>query len=64
MLPAFAADVPGSKDPAGVNRYTDSEIIGYRAPKFDELLLPLGPPTDMYAPAYTKSLKVEGLISR
>ncbi|HEX3743050.1 MAG TPA: OmpA family protein [Bryobacteraceae bacterium] len=64
ILPVFAADVPGSKDPAGVKRYTGSEIIGYRAPKFDELVLPLGPPTDMYRPAYTKSLNVEGLISR
>jgi outer membrane protein OmpA-like peptidoglycan-associated protein len=64
ILPAMAADVPGSKDPPGVKRYTGSDLIGYRAPKFDELILPLGPPTDMYKPAYTKSLKVEGLISR
>ncbi len=64
ILSSFAADVPGAKDPAGVKRYTGSEIIGYRTPKFDEFVLPLGPPTDMYAPAYTKSLKVEGLISR
>ena len=45
-LNAVAADIPGSKDPAGVKRYTGSEIIGYHAPKFDEFLLPLGPPTE------------------
>ena len=50
-----AADIPGSKDPAGVKRYTGSEIIGYHAPKFDEFLLPLGPPTELSPPAYAKS---------
>ena len=59
-----AADIPGSKDPAGVKRYTGSEIIGYHAPKFDEFLLPLGPPTQLAPPAYAKSLKTDGLISR
>jgi len=64
-LPMLAADLPGSKDPADMRRYTGSEIIGYRAPKFDEFLLPLGPPTSVSAPvAYAKSVKVEGLISR
>src|SRR5450755_2508890 len=61
---AFAADFPGSKDPAGVRRYTGSEIIGYRAPKFDEFLLPLGPPIDFSPARYEKSLKTEGLVSR
>ena len=42
---AFAADLPGSKDPPGMKRYEGSEIIGYRAPRFDEFLLPLGPQT-------------------
>jgi OOP family OmpA-OmpF porin len=59
-----AADIPGSKDPAGVKRYTGSEIIGYHAPRFDEFLLPLGPPTGFVPPAYAKSLKLEGLVSR
>lgn len=59
-----AADIAGSKDPAGVKRYTGSEIIGYHAPKFDEFLLPLGPPTGFSPPAYAKSLKTEGLLSR
>jgi OOP family OmpA-OmpF porin len=59
-----AADVPGSKDPAGMKRYEGSEIIGYRAPKFDEFLLPLGAATAIEPPAYEKSIKTEGLISR
>ena len=36
---AAAQDVEGSKDPAGMKRYEGSELIGYRAPKFDEYLL-------------------------
>lgn len=48
-----------------MRRYAGSEIIGYRAPKFDEFLLPLGPPTSVASPvAYAKQVKVEGLISR
>lgn len=64
VTPARSADVPGSKDPAGIKRYTGSELIGYRAPKFDEFLLPLGPPTQGSPPVYSKSLKTEGLVSR
>jgi OOP family OmpA-OmpF porin len=63
-LNGFAADIPGSKDPAGVKRYTGSELIGYRAPKFDEFVLPLGPPSQFSPPVYAKSLKTEGLVSR
>ncbi len=59
-----AADVPGSQDPAGVKRYTGSEIIGYHAPTFEEFLLPLGPPTELAPPAYAKSIQVAGLLSR
>ena len=40
----FAADLPDSKDPAGMKRYQGSEIIGYRAPKFDEYVLTLSNP--------------------
>jgi OmpA-OmpF porin, OOP family len=58
------ADLAGSKDPPGVKRYEGSEIIGYRAPKFDEVLLPLGPPTEVTPVAYAKSLRVEGRVSR
>ena len=63
-ISAFAADLAGSKDPAGMKRYEGSEIIGYRAPKFDEFLLPLGVPTEQYPPKYEKSLPIEGLVSR
>jgi outer membrane protein OmpA-like peptidoglycan-associated protein len=63
-IATLAADLPGSNDPPGMKRYEGSEIIGYREPKFDEFLLPMGPPTSQDPPKYTKSLKVEGLVSR
>lgn len=62
-LPVRAQDVPDSKDPAGMKRYAASELIGYRASKVDEYLLPLGPPKSMAPPAYAKSTPLEGLIS-
>ena len=58
-----AQDVPKSFDPPGMKRYEGSEIIGYRAPKFDEYLVPLGPPTAQDPPAYKKSVPVEGRVS-
>jgi OOP family OmpA-OmpF porin len=58
-----AQDVPGSSDPAGMKRYEGSALIGYRAPKFDEYLLPLGPPTNAYPPTYAKSTPLEGQVS-
>lgn len=61
-LIGVAQDVPNSKDPAGMKRYEGSELIGYRAPKFDEYLLPLGPPTTVDPPAYEKSKAVDGQI--
>jgi OmpA-OmpF porin, OOP family len=66
LLPVFVlgADLPGAKDPPGMKRYEGSEIIGYRAPKFDEFVLPLGPPTDSASTPYEKSLKLDGLVSR
>ena len=66
LLPASlaAADLPGSQDPPNMKRYAGSEIIGYRAPKFDEFLLPLGRPTELHPPKYEKSQKVEGQLSR
>jgi len=66
LLPicCMAADLPGSKDPPGMKRYEGSEIIGYRAPKFDEFLLPLGPPTAQSPPAYTNSMSLSGRVSR
>ena len=64
-LPAlFTADLPDSKDPAAMKRYEGSEIIGYRAPKFDEYVLPLSAPEGVHPPNYAKSLPVEGLLSR
>lgn len=47
-----------------MKRYAGSEIIGYRSPKFDEFLLPLGKPSQIDPPAHEKSQKVEGLMSR
>jgi outer membrane protein OmpA-like peptidoglycan-associated protein len=47
-----------------MRRYEGSEIIGYRAPRFDEFLVPLGPPTSQSPPKYEKSVKAEGLVSR
>jgi OmpA-OmpF porin, OOP family len=63
-ITALASDLPGSKDPPGMKRYEGSEIIGYREPKFDEFLVPMGAPTSQDPPKYTKSVKVEGLVSR
>lgn len=37
-------------------------MIGYRAPMFDEYLLPLGPPTNFSPPVYEKSKPVEGQV--
>lgn len=59
-----AADIAGSKDPPEMRRYMGSELIGYREPKFDEFLLPLGPPTSVAPSVYEKSFKIEGLVSR
>ena len=64
IWPAAAADLPGSQDPPLMKRYAGSEIIGYRSPKFDEFVLPLGKPTQLDPPAYVKSQKVDGLLSR
>ena len=64
VVGCLGADIPNSKDPAGIKRYTGSEIIAYRGPKFDEFLLPLGPPVTFGPVSYEKSLKTEGLVSR
>ncbi|HEX4485359.1 MAG TPA: OmpA family protein [Terriglobales bacterium] len=58
-----AQDVAGSKDPAGMKRYEGSQLIGYRAPKFDEYLLPLGAPSSFDPAVYAKSKSVEGQVS-
>src|SRR5258706_396716 len=59
-----AADIPGSSDPAGMKRYEGSEIIGYRAPKFDEVVVPLSAPEGVHPAKYEKSIMGEGLLSR
>ena len=56
----LAAKKPGAKDPLDMCRYTGSEIVGYRAPKFDEFVLPLGPPANFSPLAYEKSIRAEG----
>ena len=63
VLVSAGQDLPNSKDPPGMKRYEGSELIGYRAPKFDEYLLPLGPPTNGSPPAYEKSKPIEGQVS-
>jgi len=63
VLTSVGQDLPNSKDPAGMKRYEGSELIGYRAPQFDEYLLPLGPLTNTDPPAYQKSKPVEGQVS-
>lgn len=60
----LADDLPGSTDPPGMKRYEGSEIIGYREPRFDEFLLPMGPPTGFSPATYEKSLSLDGLVSR
>lgn len=60
----YAQDLPGSKDPPGTKRYAGSELIGYRAPKFDEYILPLGTTIDATTQKYEKSIKLEGQVSR
>jgi hypothetical protein len=54
----WADDFPGSKDPEGMKRFDGSTIVGYRAPQFDEFILPLGKATVVYPMKYAKSLGV------
>ncbi len=63
ILTCSGQDLPNSKDPAGMKRYEGSELIGYRAPMFDEYLMPLGAPTNFSPPVYEKSKPVEGQVS-
>ncbi len=63
ILTSAGQDVPNSKDPPQMKRYEGSELIGYRAPRFDEYLLPLGPPSNFSPPAYEKSKSTEGQVS-
>lgn len=47
-----------------MKRYEGSEIIGYHAPNFNEYVLPLSAPQGALPAIYTKTLPVEGLLSR
>lgn len=59
------ADVPGGRDPEGLKRYENSELIAYREPKVDEFNLPLGRPTKIGdVPEYEKSEALVGRVSR
>lgn len=59
------ADVAGGKDPEGLKRYENSELIAYREPKVDEFTLPLGRPTKIGdVPEYEKSEALVGRVSR
>lgn len=61
-----AADIPGSKDPAGIKRYDGSAIIGYQAPKQDEYYYSTGKTRTVgkVNPFGAESVKLEGLLSR
>lgn len=63
-LSTTSAKVQEPTDPPGMKRYEGAEIIGYRAPKFEEYLLPLSAPTVLSPPAYGKSERLEGRVSR
>src|SRR5258708_39142546 len=60
----LAQDLAGSKDPPGTKRYAGSEIIGYRDPKFDEYIVPLGAANESDQQKYVKSITVQGQVSR
>ena len=59
-----AADLEGSKDPEGLKRFAGSSIVAYRAPQFDEFILPLGKMLDFSPVRFEKSKTLEGMISR
>jgi outer membrane protein OmpA-like peptidoglycan-associated protein len=66
LLPAQnAADVPGSKDPAGLKRYEGTRTTFYEEKTFDSYTLPLGkltkkPNVNLFA----KSLTLEGKVTK
>ncbi|WP_367871639.1 OmpA family protein [Luteolibacter sp. Populi] len=66
LLSASAADIPGSKDPAGLKRYEGSNLIGFQAPKQDEYFLSKGKTREFgkVNPFGEESQKLEGLLSR
>lgn len=66
LFTAAAADLPGSRDPAGLKRYLGSSIIGYQAPKQDEYFYSTGKSREFGKanPFGADSQKIEGLVSR
>lgn len=65
---AFAADLPGSKDPAEIKRYEGSEIVRYEQVAFDKFTVPLGKMTRFdfgtKAAEFEKSENLEGSVTR
>ena len=68
VCPTFAADLPGAKDPLGIQRYEGSEIVRYEQIKYDEYEVPLGKMTkfdfNLKTAQYEKSKKLEGGVTR
>src|SRR5260370_14023547 len=60
----LAQDLAGSKDPPGTKRYAGSEIIEYRAPQFDEYIMPLRAANESDQPKHVKSITVHRQVSR
>ena len=64
----FAADLPGSKDPAEIKRYEGSQIIRYEHVAFDKFTVPLGKMTRFdfgtKAAEFEKSETLEGSVTR
>ncbi|MES2706554.1 MAG: OmpA family protein [Verrucomicrobiota bacterium] len=61
-----AADLPGSRDPAGLKRYEGATIIGYQAPKQEEYFFSQGKSRDFgkVNPFGQESVKLTGLLAR
>lgn len=65
---SLAADIPGSKDPAGTKRYEAAEIVRYEQVAYDQYLVPLGKMTkfdfSLKTAEFERSEKLEGAITR
>lgn len=66
IQPGTAADLPNSKDPAGLKRYEGTRITFYKESAFDSYDLPLGKITkrDAAGVTFEKTLPIEGKITR
>ncbi|MDB6135594.1 MAG: yiaD 2 [Verrucomicrobiales bacterium] len=65
-LHASGADVPGSRDPAGLQRWTGSSIVGYQSPRQDEYYYSTGSSRSFgnVNPFGPDSRKLQGFVSR